>query len=251
MRIRKCLAAAVFFLISACIQAQEIQVAVAANLQFVFDDLQQAYQKQSGQRLRAVFNSSGKLASQIANGAPFDLFISADTDYPFWLKEKKLTLNEPKTYALGALVLWSTRDLKVEQWQDLIRQKKITKMAIANPKTSPYGREAMNALQHLKLVPEATNTLVYAESIAQVNQYIHSGVVELGITAKSVVLSAEMRHQGRWVNLPEPAYQKIAQAAVILPHARGERLAKAQSFFDFLYSPAARSIFEQHGYQLP
>jgi molybdate transport system substrate-binding protein len=127
----------------------------------------------------------------------------------------------------------------------------VGKIAVANPKTAPYGAETMNALVHLKLDAALRPKLVFGESIAQTNQYIYSMAADAGFTAKSVVLSPQMRGKGKWIDLPKDAYRPIAQGAVILKHGRQTHPALARQFHTFLFSETARAIFQRYGYLLP
>ncbi len=245
-------AATIFLMFSASMAAaQTLSVAVAANMQYVFDDIKAEFKKETGHEVQAVLNSSGKFVTQIMNGAPFDVFLSADMEYPEHLYAKGFTTAAPKVYAYGSLVLWTMKNLDLSQWQSLLASDSINKIALANPKTAPYGREAMRALSFYKLDGKVQSRLVFGESISQTNQYIHSGVADLGFTAKSVVSSAEMKGQGKWVELPPASYQAIAQGAVILKHGKETKAALAQQFYDFLYSTKVRAILERNGFILP
>ncbi|WP_230405301.1 molybdate ABC transporter substrate-binding protein [Undibacterium rugosum] len=246
---RSSLCCALFF--SVAVQAETLSVAVAANVQFVFDDLKAAFKQDTGHELQASFNSSGKFVAQISNGAPFDVFLSADMEFPEKLHKDGYAMQAPKVYAYGALVLWTMKDLDLQQWQAALQQARVSKIAMANPKTAPYGREAMRVLSAYQLEQSLQPRLVFAESIAQTNQYIHSGVADLGFTAKSVVLSPEMKGQGKWLELPRDVYQPIAQGAVILKHGKEQHAAVSQQFYDFIYSAKARAIFARYGYILP
>lgn len=230
--------------------AATVRVAVAANVQFVFETLQAAFKARSGHTLEASFSSSGKLTAQILNGAPFDVFLSADMDYPEKLHAAGRSLGAPKPYAYGALVLWTMKDLDLANWQRTLAGPGVMKIAVSNPQTAPYGRETIRALERLQLHEQLKPKLVYGESIAQTNQYIHSRAADAGFTAKAVVLSPQMQGQGKWIELPRDAYQPIAQGAVLLRTGDGDREA-AQAFHAFLYSDEARRIFERYGYTLP
>lgn len=231
--------------------AAPLSVAVAANVQYVFAEIKSEFKKETGHDLLATYNSSGKFVTQIMNGAPFDVFLSADIEYPEYLSKQGFTANQPKVYAYGALVLWSMKNLDLTQWQTLLASNAIVKIAIANPATAPYGREAMKVLHYYHLDVDLKPRLVYGESISQTNQYIHSGVADIGFTAKSVVSSSEMKGQGSWIELPPSSYQAIAQGAVILKHGKENNALLAQQFYDFLYSAKARMILQKNGYLLP
>lgn len=242
----------IFFLLACGIaNADTLTVAVAANVQYVFDEIKAEFKKESGHEIQAVYNSSGKLVTQIMNGAPFDVFLSADMEYPEHLSQQGFSSVRPQVYAYGALVLWSMKNLDLKQWQALLLKPGISKIAVANPKTAPYGRETMRALSYYKLEDKVQARLVFGESIAQTNQYIHSGLADLGFTAKSVVSSAQMKGQGKWIELPPASYQAIAQGAVILKHGKESKGALAQEFYDFLFSAKVRSILARNGYILP
>ncbi|HJV52314.1 MAG TPA: molybdate ABC transporter substrate-binding protein, partial [Noviherbaspirillum sp.] len=207
--------------------------------------------KESGHDLKPVFNSSGKLAAQIMNGAPFDVFLSADMEYPEKLRQEGFATAAPKAYAYGALVLWTMNDLDLDNWQRVLASAAVHKIAVANPKTAPYGHEAIRTLAYLGLEQALASKLVFGESIAQTNQYIHSKAADAGFTAKSVVLAPEMKGQGKWIDLPRGAYQPIAQGAVILKHGQATSPQTARRFLDFLSSAKARAVLERYGYLLP
>jgi molybdate transport system substrate-binding protein len=231
--------------------AELLTVAVAANVQYAFDDLRAAFKKETGNEVQPVYNSSGKFAAQIKNGAPFDVFLSADMAYPEKLHGAGFTADAPRVYAYGTLVLWTMRDLDLSQWQRALAAPAVGKIAVANPKTAPYGAETMNALSHLKLDVALQSKLVFGESIAQTNQYIYSQAADAGFTAKSVVLSPAMRGKGKWIDLPREVYRPIAQGAVILTHGQQNHPVLARQFHDFLFSEKSRAIFERYGYLLP
>lgn len=242
-----------FALLAFCIPAgaATLTVAVAASVQYAFDDLRAAFEKQTGHDIRPVYNSSGKFTAQIMNGAPFDVFVSADMAYPETLHSTGFAAAPPKVYAYGALVLWTMKDIDLGDWQNTLAGPRVGKIAIANPKTAPYGRETIQALASFSLDAKLKSKFVIAESISQTNQYIHSGAADAGFTAKSVVVSPQMQGQGKWIELPKTSYQPIAQGAVILAHGRRRAPEAAQQFYDFLYTPAARAILQRYGYVLP
>lgn len=249
-RILTSLAALLLFL-APPVMAEMLTVAVAANVQYAFDDLAAAFKKSTGHDIKPVYNSSGKFAAQIMNGAPFDVFLSADMEYPEKLHKEGFAAAPPKVYAYGTLVLWTLNDLDLTKWQNVLASPAVKKIAVANPRTAPYGRETMKVLAHLKLDGPLQSKLVFGESISQTNQYIHSRTVDAGFTAKSVVLAPEMKGQGKWVELPADAYQPIAQGIVVLKRGTQHQPQLAQQFQDFVLSPSARTILERHGYRLP
>lgn len=238
-------------LLSSSAIAATLTVAVAANVQYAFDDLQSAFKKETGHELKAVYGSSGKLTAQIMNGAPFDVFLSADMEYPEKLHQAGLATTAPQVYAYGTLVLWTLKDIDLKQWQSALTAPEIGKIAVANPKTAPYGRETMKVLSRFKLDDALKNKFVFGESISQTNQYIHSQAADAGFTAKSVVVSPEMKGKGKWIDLPKDAYQPIAQGVIVLKHGQQTNSHVAQQFFDFVLSTKSRAILERNGYLLP
>ena len=231
--------------------AATLTVALAANVQYAFADLRQAFHQQTGDELQPVIGSSGKLSAQVLNGAPFDVFLSADMDYPDKLHAAGYAVAAPKPYAYGALVLWTMNDLDLSDWQRALAAPRVSRIALANPRTAPYGRETLDLLRHFKLEQALQPKLVFGDSISQTNQYIHSKAATAGFTAKSVVLAPQLRGQGKWIDLPRDAYRPIAQGAVILRHGQQHQPELAQRFYDFLYGPTARAILERYGYLLP
>ena len=236
---------------AALAQAAPLTVAVAANVKFAFADLQQAFTRETGIEVKSVFGSSGKLTAQIKSGAPFDVFLSANMKYPDNLYQSGFAVTKPRVYANGVLVLWTLNPLDLGKGIQVLNDPAVQKIAVANPKLAPYGREAINALAHFKLRKAVESKLIYGENISQVSQYIDSKSADIGFTAKSVVLAPQLAGQGKWVELPKDSYKPIAQGVVILKHAEAANSESAQRFLEFLASPAARSIFGKYGYLLP
>lgn len=232
-------------------QADTLSVGVAANLQFVFGALQSAFEKKTGHQLQPSFNSSGRLATQIQLGAPFDLFLSADTAFPEQLQRTGHTAGAPVVYAKGVLVVWTLKPLDLANWQRRLASDEFKRIALANPSAAPYGREALRALAFYKIQTALQPKLVFAESISQVNQYVHSQAVDAGFTAKSVVLSDAMRGKGHWIEVPAEAYQPIAQAMVITRYGAQHHPQAVQQLHDFLLSAPARVVLANDGYLLP
>ena len=228
-----------------------LTVAVAANVQYTFEELKAEFQKETGINIKQIIGSSGKFTTQIENGAPFDVFLSADMDYPKTLEKEGLTYNSPKIYVYGTLVLWTMNNVDLSTGIKAVDDPAVKKIASASPNTAPYGRQAVNALKHHNLYGQVQNKLVYGESIAQTNQFITSKAADLGFTAKSVVLAPNMKDQGKWIEVDKDAYESIAQGVVILKYAQKEHLESAQKFFDFLFSNEAQEIFKKYGYVLP
>ena len=230
--------------------AQNLTVAVAANVQFAMKEIKTSFEKQSGIKLSTVIGSSGKLTAQIENGAPFDVFLSADMKYPSTLYKKSFAVDSPKIYAQGALVLWTLDDVNLKDGIKALTSSSIKKIALANPMTAPYGRESVRLLKYYKLYKKLKSKLVYGSSIAQTNQYIVSKAAQIGFTAKSVVLSPEMKNKGEWIDLNSKAYSPIAQGAVILKHGNETLEKESKEFYNFLFSKTAKQIFKKYGYRI-
>lgn len=235
-------------LLSACNSSPKdvLHIATAANVQFAMAELTEYFTRETGIQTEVILSSSGKLTAQILQGAPYDLFLSADMKYPLELQKKGKVLSPPQVYALGALVLWTT-DTSFALSLETLLEPSVKKIAIANPKTAPYGEAAIAFFDHKGWTDSLREKLVFGESIAQTNQFILSGAAQLGLTAKSVVRSPEMQQVGQWVEVPADLYRPIEQGAVIV---NPEREQEARAFINFLSSEPARQILTSYGYRL-
>lgn len=232
--------------------AQEIRVAAAADLKFALDELGAQYEKQTGRKVEVSYGSSGNFFAQIQNGAPFDLFLSADIEYPRKLDAAGLA--EPGTlseYAVGRIVIWmpadTTIDLERLGWKALT-EPGVDRIAIANPEHAPYGRAAVAALRNAGIYEQVRRRLVYGENIAQAAQFVSSGGAQAGILALSLAASPPMRAGKRW-DIPANMYPPIEQGMVILKSAKEKEGARA--FLEVLKSDAGRKILESYGFVLP
>lgn len=233
------------------VQAEPLTVAVAANVKFVFDELRAEFRKSTGIDASGVSASSGKISAQIKSGAPYDVFMSADMEFPEALYKEGFAVTPPRVYAQGVLVLWTLQPLDLTQGMGVLKNAAVKKVAMANPKLAPYGLEAMRALDYFKLRAAVEPKLIYGESIAQVNQYIDTQSVEIGFTAKSVVLAPQMLGRGKWVEVPRESYHPIEQGIVMLKHGNDTNAAAAKKFMEFMASATARGILEKFGYIMP
>ena len=231
------------------IYASSLKVAVAANVRFAFDEIATAYEKKSGVKIIPIVSSSGKLTAQIEHGAPFDLFLSANMKYPNYLFSKKLSPTKPKIYAYGGLVLWSLNK-KVNVNLAALKDKKVKKIAIPNPKNAPYGIEAIRVLEKYNLKDTLYKKIVWGESISQTNQYIYSRSADIGITAKSVVLSPKMKNVGRWIEIDKKDYLPIKQGIVILNNGFEKKKKHSQDFYNFIFSNESKNILKNYGYMV-
>ena len=224
---------------------EKLTIATAANMQFVIKGLVDVFSEQTGVDCEIITGSSGKLMAQIVEGAPYDLFVSADMKYPEELYQHGFTTGVPQIYAYGKLVLWSA-DEGIEPDMALLTNEQINHIALANPKTAPYGQAAVEALKHYDIYEKVKQKLVYGESISQTNQFIISGGAEIGFTARSVVQSPEMADKGAWIAVDENAYSPIAQGVVIIKSTG--QMKNAEKFYAFLFSEQAKEILEHSGY---
>jgi molybdate transport system substrate-binding protein len=230
----------------------EVRVAAAADLQFAMDDLAAQFEKRTGNQLQITYGSSGNFFSQIQNGAPFDLFFSADMEYPRKLEAAGLV--EPGTldeFAVGRIVIWTPADagLRVTErgWETLL-DARVQKIAIANPEHAPYGRAAVSALRKAGVYEQVRAKLVYGENISQAAQFVQSGNAQAGIVALSLALSVAMRDGQRWL-IPAELYPSIEQGAILLKAAKNKDAARA--FLEFVKSAAGRATLEKYGFAPP
>ncbi len=231
--------------------AEPLTVAIAANLKYVFDDLATEFKKETGIEAMSALGSSGKMATQIRNGAPFDVFMSSDMEFPEGLYKDGHATTPAKPYAYGLLVLWTQKNVDLSKGVAGLVDVSIGKVAIANPKVAPFGKQALKALDYYKVRAAVTPKLVYGESIAQVSQYVDSKAADVGFSAKSIVTAPETAGKGRWIEVPAESYEPIAHGVVILKHGSEKNGEAARKFYDFVLSEKARTIFAKNGYKLP
>jgi molybdate transport system substrate-binding protein len=233
-------------------QGQQIRVAAAADLKFAMGELSEKFERQTGAKVNVTYGSSGNFFSQMQNGAPFDLFFSADIEYPKKLEAAGLT--ERGTlyeYAVGRIVIWTPANAKVDVtkqgWPALL-DPSVEKIAIANPDHAPYGHAAVAALQKAGIYEQVKTKLVYGENISQAAQFVQSGNAQAGIVAMSLAVSPAMREGTQWV-IPAEMHPPIEQGAVVLKDAKNKDA--AQAFLDFVKSAAGRSTLAKYGFEFP
>ena len=236
-----------------CAAGQEITVAAAADMNAVLPELAARYTKQTGLATKLSFGSSGNLANQIRNGAPFDVFFSADEEYPKQLAADGLAVRDSLyRYAVGRLVLWvpteSTLDLQ-KLGMTALMDPSIKKCSIANPQHAPYGRAAEAALRHLGIYDQVASKLVLGENVAQAAQFVESGNAQAGLIALSHALAPALKNKGRYWIVPVDSYPTLNQAAVVLSSSK--RPDAARKFLEFVRSPEATSLLEAYGFSLP
>ncbi len=237
-----------FLLIGSTFQQEKVTIVVAANAQYAMKEIKSEYEKETGKEVELIIGSSGKLTAQIKVGAPYDIFLSADMEYPETLYKEGFGVYEPKIYGYGSLVLWTFKDLDLTTI-NVLTIAEVKAIAIANPKIAPYGLAAIEVLNYYKIYKKTEHKLVYGESISQVNQYINSSTADIGFTAKSVVMSPEMQGKGKWIEVDKKTYKPIAQGAILLKSSKKRNAKDAESFYNYLYSDKAKKIFTKYGYQ--
>ncbi|MDH5763086.1 MAG: molybdate ABC transporter substrate-binding protein [Nitrospinota bacterium] len=241
----------VFLILSgAQVFAGEVTVAVASNFLNPLKTLIQEFQKQSGHTVRTVSGSTGKLYAQILHGAPFDVFLSADSERPRLLEQEGQAVAGTRfTYARGKIVLWSADPHRINaDGQNILHRKNFRRLALANPKTAPYGKAAVTVLKRLNLWTSLSPLIVQGENIGQTFQFVATGNAEIGFVALSQVGDPRLKNKGsRWI-VPEHLYDAIDQDAVLL--TRGESQPPARAFLLFLKSDPARERILNYGYGL-
>jgi molybdate transport system substrate-binding protein len=238
---------------TSCAVAQEIAIAAAADLSTALPEIVASYTRQTGQTVKLSFGSSGNFTTQIQNGAPFDIFFSADEEYPRQLIADKLAdKNTLYRYAVGRLVLWVPNSSPLDLQKLGIRallDPSIKKIAIANPQHAPYGRAAEAALKHFAIYDQIATKLVLGENVSQAAQFVESGNAQAGLIALSHALAPALKDKGRYWIVPPDSYPTLNQAAIVL--SRSKQKDAARRFIEFLRSPEATTLLKNYGFSLP
>jgi len=231
------------------VTAQKVNVAAAANLRYVLEEIKTAYVKQHPKaKVNLTFGASGMLVQQIMNGASFDFFMAADNDFPLKLKDKGLTTGAMSTYAFGKLALYSiTLDVD-KKGLAALKDPSVKKIAIANPETAPYGERSVELLKSQKLYEQLKSKIVLGENISQAAQFAFTGNAEIGFIALSLALAPEMTGKGNYYVVPQSLYKPIEQACILIktPVLNTE----ASKFRKFVLSPETKSIWVKYGYSV-
>lgn len=227
--------------------SKEVLVAAAADLKFAMDSLVKVFSAQENDvTIKTVYGSSGNFFEQISNDAPFDLFFSADLDYPQKLEQQHKTLSAIKPYGTGQIVLWSNKLDPSKEGMNTLLLPSITHIAIANPMHAPYGRRAEESLKYYKLYDKVKEKLVIGENISQTAQFASTGAADIGIIALSLALSPQLLKEGKYWLIPEASHQPLKQGYVLLQHAKDNE--GAQKFAAFIASPKGHAILEYFGF---
>ena len=239
----------VSLVLATSLSAQTITVAAAANLKYAIADIAKAFTAQTGIDVKVITGASGKLTQQIMSGAPYDAFLSADVEFPAKLAKGGYTTTPAQVYAYGSLVLWTNTGANLSKGVEGLTDPAIKKVTLANPKTAPYGLEAMNSMRFYKV--DIASKIVTAESISQAATYVTTKAVDAGFLAKSIVLSPEMKNVGKWVEVDPKSHNIIDQAMVGLKNGTPENQIAAKRFMKFMSSPKSVEILKASGYTLP
>ena len=231
----------------------QITVAAAADLNPVLAELASAFQKQTGTEVKLSFGASGNLFTQIKNGAPFDLFFSADESYPQQLIDAKLADGASLyRYAVGRLVLWapasSTLDVEHRGF-DVLLDPSVKKIAMANPQHAPYGRAAEAALKHSGLYEKVADRLVLGENISQTAQFVESGNAQVGFVALSHAVAPAMQGKGKYWMIPQDAYPPLNQAVVIVSNSSQKK--DVAVFLEYVKTAPAVELLKRYGFSVP
>ncbi|AHE97424.1 molybdate ABC transporter substrate-binding protein [Thioalkalivibrio paradoxus] len=230
--------------------AERFTIAAAADLRYALDDIAEIYrERHPEQRFNVIYGSSGKMTTQIINGAPFDVFFSADIAFPERLKEAGLTTTEPEVYAIGRIVIWSnTLDASELRLEDLPAAPRIRRIAIAQPAHAPYGLRAQEAMESAGVWEAVQPRLVFGENIAHTAQMVESGAANVGIIALSLArFPALAEHPHHLID--DALHEPLTQAYIVTRRAENNRAAK--TFADFMATDEAHGIMERYGFVIP
>jgi molybdate transport system substrate-binding protein len=231
-------------------RGEEIIIAAASDLQFAMDAVISEFSAVEADALvKVVYGSSGNFNAQITQGAPFDLYFSADISYPEALHAKGLAASKPKPYATGRLVVWSmSEDVSRLEWHSLADER-FKRIAIANPRHAPYGERAEELLRTVGVLEQVRSRLVFGDNISQTAQFVQTGAADVGIVALSLVLAPALKDSGWYQLVPEELHAPLVQGYIVTRHAQDKPL--AWRFASFMASPAAQAILAAYGFALP
>jgi molybdate transport system substrate-binding protein len=234
------------------VRAEEITIAAASDLSFAFKELVSEYETTSGNQVKLTLGSSGNFFAQIQNGAPFDLYFSADISYPKKLEEAGLIVpGSLYRYAIGRIVLWTRHESPIDVTQGIaaLRHSSAKIIAIANPRHAPYGRAAIAAMEHFKMYDDVKDRLVLGENVSQTAQFVESGAADIGIIALSLARAPAMSTKGTYWEIPTEAHPTLEQGAVIVKASK--RADSAKQFLEFVKSWQGVAIMTRYGFVAP
>ncbi len=230
-----------------------ILIATASNLRFAMHEICQEFQEENSSiKTKVSYGSSGNFFAQIKQGAPFDIFFSADATYPALLEKEGFTAKgTQKVYAVGKIVLWFPKESKVDpdKGMQAVTSSEVKKLAIANPRHAPYGRAAEESLRYYGLWEKVKEKLIYGENISQTAQFVHTGAADAGIVALSLAISPKMLHEGSYWVIPDESHSDIEQVYVVLKRGKGEN--SIGKFLEFLNEEKGGKILSRYGFVIP
>jgi len=230
--------------------AEKITVAAAADLKFAMDEIVTSFKQENvGDEVEVIYGSSGKFNTQIQQGAPYDLYFSADIAFPRALAKAGLAASEVTPYAFGRIVLWSATMDATQMTLESLLDAGITRIAIANPRHAPYGKRAEEALRSSGLWEKVEPKLVYGENIAHTAQFVQSGNAQVGIIALALAVNPGLAGKGGYWLIPDKLHEPLEQGFIITKRAEGKPLAKR--FSDYMSSKSARAVMTKYGFVLP
>ena len=232
---------------------RSVTVAVAANLKPAFEEIAARFQRtRPGVEVKAIYGGSGNFFAQISNGAPFDLFLSADAEFPAKAVERGLADGRAFTYAYGKLVVWVSKDSRIDlegKGLAALADPSVQRIAIANPEVAPYGRAARAALEKAGLFQSLKDRIVMGQNVGQTAQFVQSGNAQAGFVPLSLAKTPPLSNEGRAWPVPPASYERIEQAGVVVKGAKEAALARELAAF--VTSEGARDVLERYGYGLP
>lgn len=237
-------------LLSLSAHAEKITVAAAADLKFAMDEIVTTFKKaNSGDEIDVIYGSSGKFHTQIQQGAPYDLYFSADISFPRELAKKGFAASEVKPYAFGRIVLWSASLDATKMTLSSLTDPKITRIAIANPKHAPYGKRAEEALRASNLWDQVEPKLVYGENISHTAVLVQTKNAQVGIIALALAIHSELASKGGYWLIPDNMHEPLEQGFIITKEGANNALAKR--FADYMGGKPARAVMTKYGFVVP
>lgn len=226
--------------------AATINVAAAISTQDALNEIIASFEKSTGHQVKATYGASGKFFTQLTQGAPFDVYFSADNEYPGKLYQKGLC-ETPRRYGQGRLVLWTLKNSPLDPQKGLtiLKDARIHKVAIANPEAAPYGRAAVEVMRSTKIYQDLESKLVRGANIAQTAQFADSGAAEIGFLSLSLAVSPNLTPHGKYWMIPARLHSPIAQDAAVIKAS--PEIKTARQFLDYCTSPKARGIWKRFG----
>ncbi len=239
-------------ILGSALMAGEVKIAAAADLVYAFKEIEKAFEKQNpGEKLSIAYGSSGKAYTQISNGAPYDMFFSADMGYVQKLRERGLAVSTPKPYAYGRVGIWANKKsgIDVSKGLAVLIDPKVKKISLPDPSHAPYGVAAVNALKSQKLYDKVKEKFVLGENASQAAQFAQSGAAEVALLPISLGYSEALKRDGDFYLFPSNWHNEIIQGYAILKSGQNNQTAK--KFEAFVATKEAREIFKKYGFVLP